>query len=72
MPCPTDPPLFDHYKYIWRRIQVMQLLIMQYSPTFYYFILLWPKYSPEQRSQMPSVLIELTNAGTTKSRRRPQ
>jgi hypothetical protein len=33
MPCPSHPPWLDHSNYIWRTIQVMKLLVMQ----FYYF-----------------------------------
>jgi hypothetical protein len=38
MPCPSHPPWFDHFNYIWRTVQVMKLLILQYSPTSYRFI----------------------------------
>jgi hypothetical protein len=33
MPCPSQPPSFDHSNYAWRRVHVMKLLIMQFSPT---------------------------------------
>jgi hypothetical protein len=32
MPCPSHPPWLDHSNYICRRVQVMKLLIMQFSP----------------------------------------
>jgi hypothetical protein len=32
MPCPSRPPSLDHSSYIWRRVQVMKLLIMQFCP----------------------------------------
>jgi hypothetical protein len=32
MPCTSHPHWFDHSNYIWRRVQVMKLLIMQFSP----------------------------------------
>jgi hypothetical protein len=35
MPCPSHLPWLDHYNYTWRRVQVMKLLIMQFSPTLY-------------------------------------
>jgi hypothetical protein len=31
--CPSHPPWLDHSNTIWRRVQVMKLLIMQFSPT---------------------------------------
>jgi hypothetical protein len=31
MPCPSHCPWLDHSNYIWRRVQVMKLLIMQFS-----------------------------------------
>jgi hypothetical protein len=42
MPCPSRPPLLDHCKYIWRRIQVMKIVIKLFSPTSYYFLLFGP------------------------------
>jgi hypothetical protein len=44
MPCPPHPPWLDHSNYTWRRVQVMKLLIMQFSPTSSHFISLWSKY----------------------------
>jgi hypothetical protein len=38
MLCPSNPPSFDHSNYTWRRVQVMKLLIMQFSPTSCHFI----------------------------------
>jgi hypothetical protein len=38
MPCPSHPPWLDHSNYIWRRVQVMKFLIMQFSPTSCHFI----------------------------------
>jgi hypothetical protein len=38
MPCPSHPNWLDHSNYIWQRVQVMKLLITQFSPTSYYFI----------------------------------
>jgi hypothetical protein len=34
----SHPPWLDHSNYTWRRVQVMKLLVMQFSPppvTFY-------------------------------------
>jgi hypothetical protein len=47
MPCPSYPLRLDHSNYIWRRVQVMKLLIMQFSPTYCHFIYLLSKYSPQ-------------------------
>jgi hypothetical protein len=38
MPCPSHLPWPDHSKYTWRTLQVMKLLITQFSPTSYHFI----------------------------------
>jgi hypothetical protein len=38
MPCPSHPLWLDQSAYIWRRLQVMEALIMLFSPTSYYFI----------------------------------
>jgi hypothetical protein len=38
MPCPYHLPLIDHSNNIWRRIQVMKLIIMQIPPTLCHFI----------------------------------
>jgi hypothetical protein len=45
MPCPSHPPLLDHSNYIWRGIQVMNLLIMQFLPASCHLILLRSKYT---------------------------
>jgi hypothetical protein len=44
MPCPSHLPSLDHSNYTWRRVQVMKLLIMQFSPTSCHFISLWTTY----------------------------
>jgi hypothetical protein len=38
MPCPSHSSLLDNSNYIWRVVQVMKLLLMQFSPTSYHFI----------------------------------
>jgi hypothetical protein len=38
IPCPSHSPWFHHSNYTWRRVQVMKLLIMQFSPTSCHFI----------------------------------
>jgi hypothetical protein len=46
MPHPSHSHSLDHSNYTWRRVQVMKLIIMQFSPT-YHFIPLRSKYSPQ-------------------------
>jgi hypothetical protein len=41
IPCPSHPLSLHYPSYIWRRVQVMKL-IMQFSPASYYFILIRP------------------------------
>jgi hypothetical protein len=31
MPRPPHPPRLDYYNYTWRRVQIMKLLVMQFS-----------------------------------------
>jgi hypothetical protein len=38
MPRPSHPSLLDHSNYTWRIVQVMKLLIVQFSPTSCHFI----------------------------------
>jgi hypothetical protein len=52
MPCPSHPPLFDHSNYTWRRVQVMKLLITQFSLTSCHFTSLRSKYSPQHPVQI--------------------
>jgi hypothetical protein len=40
-PGPFHPPWIGHSNHIWRRVQVTKF-ILQFSPTFYYFILFDP------------------------------
>jgi hypothetical protein len=47
MPSPSHPPLFDNFNYIWRILQVVKLLIIQFSPTSYHIIPLQSKYSSQ-------------------------
>jgi hypothetical protein len=42
MTCPPHPPWLDHSNYTWRRVQIMKLLIMQFSPTSCHFTSLGP------------------------------
>jgi hypothetical protein len=45
--CPSHPPWLDHSNYVWRRVQIMKLLIMQFSLASCHFISFWSKYSPQ-------------------------
>jgi hypothetical protein len=47
MPCLSHSPWLDHSKYTWLIVQVMKLLIMQFSPPSRHFISLRSKYSPQ-------------------------
>jgi hypothetical protein len=57
-PCPSNPPWLDHSNYIWRRVQVTKLPIMQFSPTSYHSISSVQIFSTPC-SQTPSVYILL-------------
>jgi hypothetical protein len=57
MPCPSHPPRLDLSDYTWQRVQVMKLLIMQFSPASCYFIPFWSKYSPQQTLSVCSPLM---------------
>jgi hypothetical protein len=47
MPCPSHPSWLQCSNYTWRRVQVMMLPLMQFSPASCHFIPLWSKYSPQ-------------------------
>jgi hypothetical protein len=47
MPCPLHCSWLDHSYYTWRKVQIMKLLVMQFSPASYHFIPLRSKYSPQ-------------------------
>jgi hypothetical protein len=51
MPCPSHTPWLD-----WRRVQVMKLLIMQFSPTSRHFISLRSKDSPQRPVKVPNLM----------------
>jgi hypothetical protein len=46
MPCQSHPHWLDHFNYMWRRVQIVRLLIMQVSLTSYHFIPLRSEYFP--------------------------
>jgi hypothetical protein len=46
MPCPSHPPWLDHSNYIWRGLQIMKRLIMQFSPISRHVISLQSRFSP--------------------------
>jgi hypothetical protein len=48
MPRQSRPPRLDHSNYTWWRVQVTQLLIMQFPPAFCHFISVRSTYSPQQ------------------------
>jgi hypothetical protein len=45
MPCTSYHHWLENFNYTWRKVQVMKLFIMQFSPTSHHFIYLWLKYS---------------------------
>jgi hypothetical protein len=47
MPCVSHPPWPSYSNYIWRRVQVMNLLVTQFSPVSYSVTSLGCKYSPQ-------------------------
>jgi hypothetical protein len=47
MPRPSHPPSLDHSNYMWWKVPIIKLLIIQFSPTAYHFIPLRSKYSPQ-------------------------
>jgi hypothetical protein len=49
---PPQPPRLYNSVYTWRRVQIMQLLVMQFSPSSYHFIRLWSKQTPSLYSSM--------------------
>jgi hypothetical protein len=44
IPCPSHPPWLDHCNHIWRRVQVMKIRIMQFSPATYQSSLFGPQH----------------------------
>jgi hypothetical protein len=58
MPCQSHRSWVVHSNFIWRRVQVLKLLIMQFSPIFRQFISVRSKYfSAVPCSQTPSVYV---------------
>jgi hypothetical protein len=55
---PAYPPCVGNSNYTWRSVQVMKLLIMQFSPTSYHLIPLSSKQSPQHPALTPSVYVE--------------
>jgi hypothetical protein len=52
MPCPSHAPWLHNSNYTWRRVQVIKLFIVQFSPTSCHFIPLRSKYSPQHPQSM--------------------
>jgi hypothetical protein len=63
MPCPSHPPWLDHSNYIWRRVQVMKLLIMQFSPTSCHLSLFGPNTVSTLSSNTLNLCCSLPNMG---------
>jgi hypothetical protein len=47
MPCSSHPPWLGHSNFIWRRVEVMTLLIMKLTATSCHFVSLQSKYFPQ-------------------------
>ena len=47
MPRPSHSARFDHPNHIWWAVQIIKLLIMQFTPLPCYFVPLRPKYLPQ-------------------------
>jgi hypothetical protein len=59
MSCPSDPPWLDHSNYVWRGVQIMKLLIMQFflQPPITSSLCDTNIFSSAPCSQTPSVYI---------------
>jgi hypothetical protein len=58
MACLSHPPWLN-FNYTWRAVQIMKLLILQFSPASHYSVPLWPKHSPQQFSNTSSLYSSL-------------
>jgi hypothetical protein len=38
LPCSSHPPWLVHSNYTWRRVEILEILIIQFSPTSHHFI----------------------------------
>jgi hypothetical protein len=64
MPCPSHPPWPDHSNYIWWRVQVMKLLIMEFLQTLIISSLFGQTISSEPCIQMPTAYVRPSSAET--------
>jgi hypothetical protein len=58
MPRSSHPSWLERSNYTWRRVRVMKLVIMQFSPTSCHFVPLWSKYSPQHLSLCSSLNVK--------------
>lgn len=61
MPCSYHLSQLDHSIYIWQRVKFMKLLVIQFSPSSYYFVPLWSRYIPQCPVLKYSVLFSSHN-----------
>jgi hypothetical protein len=57
MVCQSHPPSLDNSNYTWRRVQVMNLRIMRFSPASRHFIPLRSKYSQHPVLKHPQSML---------------
>jgi hypothetical protein len=65
MPCPSHSPWLEHSNYTWRRVQVMKLLIMLFTPTSHGFYSSF--FRPSYYHSPPSYFFTLLYAETVLS-----
>jgi hypothetical protein len=65
MSCPLHPPRLYNSNYTWQRLQIMKLLVMQFSPPSCHSIPLVQIFSSAPCSQTPSVYGPLLLSETT-------
>jgi hypothetical protein len=51
---PSHPPRLHYADYTWRRVQIMKLFLMQFSPFYCHLIPLRAKYPPQHIELLPT------------------
>jgi hypothetical protein len=68
MPCPSHPPLLHHSNYVWRRVEVMKLLFMQFSPISCHFVSR-NKWFPAKETKVGDIISRLWSPSNLTKRR---